>query len=102
MNIEAWKRAADLYKRYLSYFPKAQQKDGVYFNLGTVYYNLKEYGEALTCFNAVLDSFPNSTNIQNARHNVEICKKLLGEGGMAPTAPVNEEVVADSLNGTNE
>jgi TolA-binding protein len=102
VNIEDWKRAAELYERYLTYFPKAKQKDGVYFNLGTVYYNLKDYGEALVCFNAVIDSFPNSTNITNARHNVDICQKLLGEGGIAPTAPVNEEVVADSLNGTNE
>lgn len=99
VNIENWKKASELYKRYLSYFPKAKQKDGVYFNLGTIYYNLKDYGEALVNFQAVIDSFPNSTNLQNARHNVDICKKLLGEGGVAPPAPVTEEVVADSLEG---
>lgn len=97
VNIENWKKASELYKRYLSYFPKAKQKDGVYFNLGTVYYNLKDYGEALVNFQAVIDSFPNSANLQNARHNVDMCSKLLGEGGVAPTAPVTEEAIADSL-----
>ena len=99
VSIENWKKASELYKRYLSYFPKAKQKDGVYFNLGTVYYNLKDYGEALVNFQAVIDSFPNSANLQNARHNVDMCSKLLGEGGVgvAPTAPVTEEAIADSL-----
>lgn len=94
VNLENWEKASELYKRYLSYFPKGKQRDGVYFNLGTVYYNLKVYGEALTNFRAVVDSFPDSPYIENAGHNLEICKKLLGEEGIIPAL---EPIKADSL-----
>ncbi|MCK4755793.1 hypothetical protein KAS56_02545, partial [candidate division WOR-3 bacterium] len=78
------------------YFPKGKQKDAVYFNLGTAYYNLKEYGEALVNFKSVVDSCSNSQYIENARHNIEICQKLLGEAG---TAPISVEAEIDSLKG---
>jgi len=94
VNLENWEKASELYKRYLSYFPKGKQRDGVYFNLGTVYYNLKEYGEALTNFRAVVDSFPDSPYIENADHNLEICKELLGEEGIKHAS---EPIKADSL-----
>lgn len=84
-NIENWNKSVELYKRYLTYFPKGEQKDGVYFNLGTAYYNLKEYGDALANFSVVVDSFPTSAYSANARHNIEICQKLLGEAGAGGT-----------------
>ncbi len=95
-KTENWNKATELYKRYLSYFPKGKQKDAVYFNLGTAYYNLKEYGEALVNFKSVVDSCSNSQYIENAHHNIEICQKLLGEAG---TAPISVEAEIDSLKG---
>ncbi len=86
VNLENWTRASELYLRYLSYFPKGKQRDGVYFNLGTAYYNLKEYGLALKNFQVVVDSFPESSFTQSSRHNLGICKKLLGEPGPVPAA----------------
>jgi TolA-binding protein len=97
-EMENWDKAADIYQRYLTYFPDGKQKDAVYFNLGTAHYNLKEYGDALTYFRVVVDSFPQSANSANARHNIEICEQLLGEGS-AGTVPVTEEAPADSVMG---
>jgi TolA-binding protein len=90
-EIEKWDKAAELYKRYLTYFPSGTQRDVVFFNLGTAYYNLKEYGQALTNFKVVSDSFPGSQYVENARHNVSICEQLLGEEGVR-TAPPPEDV----------
>ncbi len=102
VNIEDWQKSAELYERYLSYFPKGKEKDAVYFNLGSSYFNLKEYGKALKSFQIVADSFPSSQYLVNARHNVEVCKKYLGEpGAMAtPESEVPKTVVPqDSLRG---
>lgn len=101
-SIEDWHKAADLYKRYLSYFPDGKQRETVYFNLGTAYYNQKEYGEALTYFKAVTDSFPGSTHVASARHNISICEQLLGEVGSGYSPPVPEEVPADSAQGGDQ
>lgn len=81
VNIENWQKSTELYERYLSYFPKGREKDAVYFNLGTAYFNLKEYGKALKNFQTVVDSFPSSQYLTNARHNIGVCKKYLGEAG---------------------
>ncbi len=84
VNLEDWKRASELYERYLIYFPKGSARDAVYFNLGTAYYHLKEYSKALGNFETVVDSFPNSSYLGNAQHNIETCRKLLGEEGTGP------------------
>ena len=98
VNLPDWTRAAELYRRYLSYFPQGKQRDGVYFNMGTAYYNQKDYGTAMKCFMAVIDSFPDSQYLTNAQHNLDICKKLLGEPGSATAAAVApDSVPADSL-----
>jgi|UniRef100_A0A7V3RIP2 TolA-binding protein len=81
VNIEDWQKATELYERYLNYFPKGKERDAVYFNLGSSYFNLKEYGKALKSFQVVVDSFPQSQYLANARHNVDVCKKYLGEAG---------------------
>ncbi|MEO0094280.1 MAG: tetratricopeptide repeat protein [candidate division WOR-3 bacterium] len=81
VNIENWQKSTELYERYLSYFPKGKEKDAVYFNLGTAYFNLKEYGKAMKSFQVVVDSFPSSQYLTNARHNIGVCKKYLGEAG---------------------
>lgn len=102
VNTENWQKSTELYERYLTYFPKGKERDAVYFNLGTSYFNLKDYGKALKNFQMVADSFPNSQYLSNARHNIEVCKKYLGEPGSAP-APEAEtpetKVVQDSLKG---
>jgi TolA-binding protein len=85
VNLEDWNKTRELYERYLSYFPEGKQKDGVYFNLGTSYFNLKDYGLALNNFKIVIDSFPNSSYYENALHNIDVCKQLLGEAGVAPS-----------------
>jgi len=98
VNLPDWTKAAELYRRYLSYFPQGKQRDGVYFNMGTAYYNQKDYGTAMKCFMAVIDSFPDSQYLTNAQHNLDICKKLLGEPGSATAAAVApDSVPADSL-----
>ncbi len=99
VNIEDWLKAAELYERYLGYFPKGKEKDAVYFNLGTSYFNLKEYGKALKSFQVVVDSFPSSPYSANAQHNVGVCRKYLGEGGVGTpeTALPKMEPSPDSL-----
>jgi TolA-binding protein len=98
VNLPDWTKASELYRRYLSYFPQGKQRDGVYFNMGTAYYNLKDYITAMQCFTAVIDSFPDSQYLTNARHNLDICRKLMGEPGSATgTAAVADSVQADSL-----
>lgn len=96
VNMETWQRAAELYERYLSYFPEGKERDGVYFNLGTSHFNLKDYGAALTSFEAVIEHFPGSAYDENARHNITVCKKLLGEEG---TEPASEEMKLKSIEG---
>jgi len=96
VNLQNWPKSAELYKRYLSYFPQGKERDGVYFNLGTAYFNLKDYGLALNNFKVVIDSFPESQYRENAQHNIDVCKKYLGEPGSS--APSTEEVPADSVN----
>jgi TolA-binding protein len=97
-TTEDWDKAADLYQRYLAYFPDGKQRETVYFNLGTAFYNQKEYGQALTYFKVVIDSFPASTHVASARHNIGICEQLLGEAGPGYTpAPAPEETPADSI-----
>jgi len=99
-TIEDWDKAADLYQRYLAYFPEGKQRETVYFNLGTAYYNQKEYGEALTYFKVVVDSFPASSHSSSARHNIGVCEQLLGEAGPGYSpAPAPEEAPADSISG---
>ncbi|MGQ9701351.1 MAG: tetratricopeptide repeat protein [bacterium] len=99
VNIEDWQKTVELYERYLSYFPKGKEKDAVYFNLGSSYFNLKEYGKALKNFQAVVDSFPSSQYLANARHNIDVCKKYLGEpgSGVSETEIYRTEVSQDSL-----
>uniref|UniRef100_A0A7C4TE30 Tetratricopeptide repeat protein n=1 Tax=candidate division WOR-3 bacterium TaxID=2052148 RepID=A0A7C4TE30_UNCW3 len=94
VNIENWLKATELYERYLGYFPKGKERDAVYFNLGTAYFNLKDYGKALNNFKVVVDSFPNSQYLDNARHNIEVCKKYLGEAGVMTGS---EGIQTDSL-----
>jgi len=100
-ELENWTKAAELYERFLVYFPSGEQQDVVYFNLGTAYYNMQEYGKALTNFKKVVQSYPNSTYLANAQHNVGICEQLLGEQGMR-TAPPPEEVTPELPEGGNE
>jgi outer membrane protein assembly factor BamD (BamD/ComL family) len=98
VNLPDWTKASELYRRYLSYFPQGKQRDGVYFNTRTAYYNLKDYNTAMQCFTAVIDSFPDSQYLTNAQHNLDICRKLLGEpGSAAESAVVPDSVTADSL-----
>lgn len=100
INAENWQKAAELYERYLTYFPKGKERDAVYFNLGTSYFNMKDYGNALKNFKVVTDSFPNSQYITNARHNVDVCKKYLGEPGSSATPELGtggSEATQDSL-----
>jgi TolA-binding protein len=98
VNLPDWLKATELYHRYLSYFPQGKQRDGVYFNLGTAYYNQKDYGSAMQSFKAVIDSFPESQYLTSAQHNLDICKKLLGEPGVATESTATaDSVQADSL-----
>jgi TolA-binding protein len=98
VNLPDWPKATELYHRYLSYFPQGKQRDGVYFNLGTAYYNQKDYGSAMQSFKAVIDSFPESQYLTSAQHNLDICKKLLGEPGVATESTATaDSVQADSL-----
>jgi len=92
VNLKNWQKAVELYQRYLTYFPKGKEIDGVYFNLGTAYFNMKEYGLALNSFKAVVDSFPNSQYSENARHNIDVTKKHLGEASATGTTSSTEEV----------
>jgi TolA-binding protein len=96
VNLESWQRAAELYERYLFYFPEGKERDGVYFNLGTSYFNLKDYGSALSNFEAVVEQFPGSAHAENALHNIAICKNLLGEEGAKPSS---EEMKLESVEG---
>lgn len=102
-TIEDWNKSADLYQRYLTYFPGGKQRETVYFNIGTAFYNQKEYGQAFTYFKIVTDSFPTSAHITSARHNIGVCEQLLGETGpgYAP-APAPEETPVDSISGREQ
>lgn len=91
VNIEDWQKSTELYERYLSYFPKGKERDAVYFNLGSAYFNLKEYGKALKNFQVVVDSFPSSQYLANAKHNIGVCKKYLGEAGTGSEGIQTEE-----------
>jgi len=105
VNIENWLKSTELYERYLSYFPKGKEKDAVYFNLGSSYFNLKEYGKALNSFQIVVDSFPASQYLSNARHNIDVCRKYLGEPGVSATPETEApkvEVVQDSARTVQE
>ncbi len=103
VNLESWTRASELYLRYLSYFPQGKQRDGVFFNLGTAYFNLKDYGLALKNFLVVRDSFPDSQYQTSVVHNLDVCKKLLGEPGSTAPAPASDTIPAppppDTLSG---
>ena len=96
VNLETWQRAAELYERYLSYFPQGKERDGVYFNLGTSRFNLKDYGAALSNFEVVVEQFPSSAYTENALHNIAICKNLLGEEGAKPSS---EEMKLEGVEG---
>jgi len=99
LNLKNWERTIEIYTRYLNYYPQGKERDGVYFNLATSYFSLKDYANAMGNFKAVVDSFPNSSYVVNAQHNVDVCKRLLGEVG---TVSTTEEIKMDSLDGVKD
>lgn len=79
VNLKLWDKSADVYSRYLSYFPNHKERAAAYFNLGTSYFNLEKYDLALKNFTVVVDSFSASEYVENARFNVAVCHRKLGD-----------------------
>jgi outer membrane protein assembly factor BamD (BamD/ComL family) len=77
--LKDWENAKNNYERFLKFFPSHPDREGVYFNLAVAYYNLKNYEKAKENFQLLIDSFPNSSLKENAKKNLELILKKIGE-----------------------
>ena len=78
-SLKDWENAKNNYERFLKFFPSHPDREGVYFNLAVAYYNLKNYEKAKENFQLLIDSFPNSSLKENAKKNLELILKKIGE-----------------------
>ncbi len=85
VNLKDWARASEAYSRYLQYFPNHKERAAAFFNLGTSYFHLEKFDLALKNFQVVVDSFASSEYAENARFNVAVCHRKLGDETKAAT-----------------
>ena len=94
-QLERWPDAARAYAKFLSYFPEHEHRDGALFNQAIAYFNMGEYQQALTGFQAVVDDHPDSEYADSARENIAACRKRLGAGVIGDGFGVQEEAAPE-------
>jgi TolA-binding protein len=80
-SLENWEAAAAAYAKYLDYFSSGTERDAALFNQGISYFHLANYEQAQKSFQTLLDSHPSSQYAENAKKNIDVCRKRIGGSG---------------------
>ena len=81
------------YKRYLFLYPDANKRDLVQFSLAASYQNAGKLDLAITVYQTLVDTYPQSPLIERSKSNIAQCQLLQGEDARA--IGVLEQFLAD-------
>lgn len=73
------KTSIAIFKQLIRDYPKSEYIDDAYYYLGMIYLNENRLKEAIYYFTYLIDNFPHSNQLSNARFLAQKCAKMLVE-----------------------